>query len=147
TNSNLFVEQLKKTLVAHLLRSYCVQNVKIATYSDGLPRHKLERVLEYIEAHLDRNLELEELARQIGMSQFYFSRLFKQSLNITPHQYVIQQRVERAKQLLRKGELNLAEIALECGFANQGHLNRHFKRLTGATPKEMARMDKTIKFV
>jgi AraC family transcriptional regulator len=88
-------------------------------------------------------LELEELAQQVGMSLFYFSRLFKQSLNITPHQYVIGQRVERAKQLLRNSELPLADIALECGFANQGHLNRHFKRLTGVTPKEMARMYRT----
>jgi AraC family transcriptional regulator len=58
---------------------------------------------------------------------------------LTPHQYVIQQRVERANQLLQKGELSLAEIALACGFAHQGHLNRHFKRLTGVTPKEIAR--------
>ena len=146
-NTTLFVDQLRTTLVAHLLRSYGVQKVQIATYADGLPRHKLNQVLDYIEAHLDCNLELEDLAQQIGMSQFYFSRLFKQSLHITPHQYVIQQRVERAKQLLRKGELNLAEVALECGFANQGHLNRHFKRLTGATPKEIARMYKTSKTV
>ncbi|MFB2981210.1 helix-turn-helix domain-containing protein [Microseira sp. BLCC-F43] len=146
-NTNLFVDRLKTTLVEHLLRSYGVQKVQIATYADGLPRHKLNQILDYIEAHLDCDLELEELAQQIGMSQFYFSRLFKQSLQITPHQYVIQRRVERAKQLLRKSELNLAEIALECGFANQGHLNRHFKRLTGATPKEMARMYKTSKTV
>jgi AraC family transcriptional regulator len=146
-NTNLFIDQLKTTLVAHLLRSYGVQEVQITTYADGLSHHKLTQVLDYIEARLDYDLELEELAQQIGMSQFYFSRLFKQSLNITPHQYVIQQRVERAKQLLRKGELNLADIALECGFSNQGHLNRHFKRLTGATPKEMARMYKTDKIV
>lgn len=145
--TDLFVDQLKTTLVTHLLRRYGVQKVKIATYADGLPRHKLNQVIDYIEAHLDSSLELEELARQAGMSQFYFSRLFKQSLRITPHQYVIQQRVERAKQLLQKGELSFAEIALVCGFAHQGHLNRHFKHLTGRTPKEMARMDKTSKFV
>jgi AraC family transcriptional regulator len=145
--SDLFVDQLKTTLVTHLLRKYGVQKAKITTYADGLPRHKLNQIVDYIEAHLDSSLELEELAQQVGMSQFYFSRLFKQSLGITPHQYVIQQRVERAKRLLQKGELSLAEIALECRFAHQGHLNRHFKRLTGKTPKEMARMGKTSKFV
>lgn len=146
-NSYLFIERLKVTLVTHLLRRYGVQKVQINTYTDGLPRYKLNQVLDYIEAHLDCSLELEELAQQIDMSQFYFSRLFKQSLGITPHQYVIQRRVERAKQLLRKGQLSLADIALECGFANQGHLNRHFKRLTGTTPKEVARMYKTSKTV
>jgi AraC family transcriptional regulator len=146
-NTQLFIDQLKTTLVIHLLRRYGVQKVQIATYADGLPRHKLNQVIDYIESHLDSSLELEQLARQAGMSQFHFSRLFKQSLGITPHQYVIQQRVERAQQLLQKGELSLAEIALACGFAHQGHLNRHFKHLTGRTPKEMARMDKTSKFV
>jgi AraC family transcriptional regulator len=66
-------------------------------------------------------LRLEDLAQQVGMSQFYFSRLFKQSLGTTSHQYVIQQRLEQAKYLLQKGELSWAEIALDCGFANQGH--------------------------
>ena len=146
-NTQLFVDQLKTTLVMHLLRSYGVHKVQIATYSDGLPRHKLNQIIDYIAAHLDQNLELEDLAQQIGMSQFYFSRLFKQSLGITPHQYVIQQRVEQAKQLIQQGQLGLAEIALECGFANQGHLNRHFKRLTGVTPKEIARTYKTGKNV
>ena len=144
-NTQLFVDQLKMTLVMHLLRSYGIQKVQIATYSDGLPRYKLNQVLDYIAAHLDQNLELEALAQQVEMSQFYFSRLFKQSLGVTPHQYVIQQRVERAKQLIQKGDLSLVEVALECGFANQGHLNRHFKRILGATPKEIARTCKTSK--
>lgn len=137
--NNLFLDQLKATLVTHLLRKYGVRKVQIATYADGLPRHKLNHVLDYIRANLAENLRLEELAQQVSMSQFYFSRLFKQSLGITPHQYVIQQRVEQAKYLLQKGELSLANIAIECGFANQGHLNRHFKLITGATPKEIAR--------
>jgi AraC family transcriptional regulator len=145
--SYLFIDQLKTTLVTHLLRKYGVQKVQIASYADGLPRYKLNRVIDYIEANLDQEMSLETLARQVDMSQFYFSRLFKQSLGITPHQYVIQQRVKRAKQLLRKGELSLVEIALECGFANQGHLNRYFKRLTGVTPKEIARTYKMSKNV
>jgi AraC family transcriptional regulator len=146
-NTPLFVDQLKTTLVMHLLRSYGVRRVEVATYSDGLPRYKLNQIIDYILAHLDQNLELEDLAQQVGMSQFYFSRLFKQSLGITPHQYVIQQRVEQAKQLIQKGQLSLVDVALECGFANQGHLNRHFKRLLGITPKEMARTYKTSKNV
>lgn len=146
-NTPLFVDQLKTTLVMHLLRSYGVRKVQIATYSNGLPHHRLNQVQDYIAAHLDQNLELEDLAQQVGMSQFYFSRLFKQSVGMTPHQYVIQQRVERAKQLIQKGQLSLVEIALECGFANQGHLNRHFKRVLGVTPKEIARTYKTGKNV
>jgi AraC family transcriptional regulator len=146
-NTSLFVDHLKTTLVMHLLRRYGVRKVQIATYSNGLSRYKLNQVIDYITSHLDQNLELEKLAQQVGMSQFYFSRLFKQSLGTTPHQYVIQQRVERAKQLIQNGQLSLAEIALECGFANQAHLNRHFKRLVGVTPKEIAKTYKTSKNV
>jgi AraC family transcriptional regulator len=143
--SNLFIDQLKTTLVTHILRKYGVQKVQITTYADGLPRRKLNHVLDYIRANISNSLGLEELAQQVGMSQFYFSRLFKQSLGISPHQYVIQQRIEQAKILLQKGKLSLADIALECGFANQGHFNRHFKQLTGATPKEIARTYKNGK--
>jgi AraC family transcriptional regulator len=146
-HSQLFIDQLKTTLGMHLLRNYGVRKVQLSTYNDGLPKYKLNRTIDYIEAHLDQNLELEDLAQQAGVSQFYFSRLFKQSLGITPHQYVIRQRVERARRLIQQGELGLADIALECGFANQGHLNRHFKRLTGVTPKEIARTYTTKKKV
>jgi AraC family transcriptional regulator len=146
-NTPLFVDQLKTTLAMHLLRRYGVHKVQISTCHDGLPRHKLSQVIDYIAAHLDQDLALEELAQQVGMSLFYFGRMFKQSLGITPHQYVIQQRVERAKQLLCQDERSIADIALACGFANQGHLNYQFKRLTGVTPKEIARTCKNSKIL
>jgi AraC family transcriptional regulator len=73
------------------------------------------------------------------MSPHYFSRLFKRSTGFAPHQYLIKCRIERAKQLLLKGKLTIAEVAYSVGFANQGHLNYHFKRLVGITPKTMLR--------
>lgn len=139
-NTQLFVEQLQITLAMHLIRSYGVRQVPSFTHKDGLSSQQLARVKDYIDAHLELPLGLAELARQAGISQFYFSRAFKRSLGITPHQYVIAQRVERAKKLIRQCKLSLVEIALECGFANQGHLNWHIKRLTGATPKQIARI-------
>ena len=68
------------------------------------------------------------------MSPHYFCSLFKQSMRMTPHQYVIQTRVNRAKELLLKGKYTIAQVALMVGFANQSHLNRHFKKLIGVTP-------------
>lgn len=132
---NLFIEQLKTTLVMHLLRKYSVFNTHISTSSDGLPKYKLHSVIEYINAHLEQNLKLAEIAAIAQLSEFYFCRLFKQSMKMSVHQYVIQQRVERAKQLLLQGQMSIIDVALACGFANQSHLNLHFKRLIGVTPK------------
>ncbi|WP_258001471.1 helix-turn-helix domain-containing protein, partial [Fischerella thermalis] len=59
----------------------------------------------------------------------------KQSMGIAPYQYVIQQRVEKSKQLLKQGKVTITDIALQCGFANQSHFTKHFRQITGVTPK------------
>ncbi|NET31843.1 MAG: helix-turn-helix domain-containing protein [Cyanothece sp. SIO1E1] len=102
---------------------------------DELPRAMLRKAIEYINMNLNQDLTLPVIAEQVGMSQYYFCRLFKESMSITPHQYVIQQRVERAKQLLKQRELSIADIAFQCGFSHQSHLTRHFRQNTGMTPK------------
>ena len=132
---SLYVEQLTTTLAIHLLRKYGVRKPQISTYSDGLPKYKLQKVFEYINVNLDCDIKLVDLAELVGMSQYYFCHLFKQSMGIAPYQYVIQQRVERAKQLLKCRDVAISEVALACGFANQSHLTKHFHKLTEITPK------------
>ncbi|MEG3879831.1 AraC family transcriptional regulator [Microcoleus sp. herbarium7] len=88
----------------------------------GLTRTQLQQVLNYIHTHLDRDLSLTELAEVINISPTYFASLFKQAIEISPHQYVIQQRVERAKLMLSKTDLAIADIALQVGFSSQSHL-------------------------
>ena len=78
------------------------------------------------------------------MSPHYFSRLFKQTTGISPHQYVISCPIERAKDLLKQGKLSIAEIAKEVGFVDQSHLHRYFKRLVGITPKAFFKQNKKI---
>jgi AraC family transcriptional regulator len=131
----LYTDSLTTTLFTHLLRHYCARKNTIPMYAGGLPKPQLRQVIEYIHDHLDRGLTLAELAAVVQMSPNYFASLFKQSMGLTPHQYVIQCRVEQAKHLLREGELAIAEIAHSLGFAHQSHLNHHFKRLVGVTPK------------
>ena len=79
------------------------------------------------------------MATEIDMSRFYFCRLFKQSTGITPYQYLITCRVDRAKVLLLQRKLSIGDIALEVGFSNQSNFTKHFKRLVGVTPQKFAR--------
>lgn len=101
-----------------------------------LPSPRLRRVLEYIEAHLDRIIRLPELASAAALSTYHFSRAFRASTGLTPMRYVWHRRVERAKLLMRQPGLPLATIAFDCGFSSQSHFTGVFKRETGLTPTE-----------
>lgn len=131
----LYVDAMTTALMAHLLRHYSVQNYALPPITNGLPKRTLQQVVDYIHEHLDQDLTLAKLAAITHMSPSYFSRLFKQSTGLSPHQYVIQCRVDRAKQLLLRRELSIAEISYCLGFTHQSHFSHHFKRLVGSSPK------------
>jgi AraC family transcriptional regulator len=131
----LYVDAMTTALMAHLLRYYSVENYLQPPIVNGLPKGTLEQVVDYIHEHLNLDLALATLAEIAHMSPSYFSRLFKQSTGLSPHQYVIRCRIERAKQLLRHGELSIAEISYCLGFTHQSHFSHHFKRLVGSSPK------------
>ena len=135
TTSRLYAETMLNALMVHLLQHYSAQMPTLPTYSGGLAQWKLRQVVDYINAHLDQDLSLGELAAIAHMSAHYFSQLFKQSTGLTPHQYVICCRIERAKTLLRSKNRTISEVATDVGFVDQSHLHRHFKRLVGVTPK------------
>lgn len=132
----LLVDSLKTTLAIHLLRNYCNVSPKLDCGSGGLSRAKLTLVRDYINEHLDRDLKLNEIAAIAQMSPYHFSRLFKRSLGITPHQYILRSRIDKAKYLLQHTELSIAEIAIGVGFCDQSHLTRYFKRAFDVTPKQ-----------
>lgn len=131
----LYLDSLLTTLCAHLLRHYCTQK-PIQILPGSLPQTKLNQVKDYIQAHLAEELTLIQLAVIAQVSPNYFATQFKQSMGITPHQYVIQQRIAKAKKLILTEKGTLAEIADCVGFSDQSHFTRHFKRLTGVTPKK-----------
>jgi RpiB/LacA/LacB family sugar-phosphate isomerase len=106
----------------------------------GLPPRRLQRVLEYVKENIEKDLSVAEMAQVVGMSQYYFSKLFKMSTGTTPHQYVMRQRVERAQELLREGNTALVEIATHVGFETQSHFTSVFRRLVGITPKKFREM-------
>ena len=134
-NGALYLDSLANVLAMQLLRNYGTTSAQLPTYEGGLPTYQLNRVLDYIDAGLTEEIKLSNLAELLGMSPFHFGRMFKQSTGISPHQYVIQQRLERAKHLLKNSDRAIIDIALDCGFTSHSHLSKQFRKVIGMTPR------------
>lgn len=130
----LYTESLANLFGIHLLRHYCTTPATLRKYKGGLSDFQLKSAIDYVRSNLDGQLSLENIAAELNLSHYYFCALFKQSMGVSPWQYVIGQRVERAKELLKNRDLSIAEVALACGFSNQSHLNKHFRSATGIAP-------------
>lgn len=133
--SRLYAESLATALAVHLLHNYSTTAQPKREYTGGLPPHKLRRLREYINEHLEDDLSLSDLAEVAAMSPHHFARQFKQTTGLSPHQYVTSRRVEQAKLLLAKTNLSVTEIALRVGCASQSHFSKLFRQITGISPK------------
>jgi AraC family transcriptional regulator len=139
----LYAEGLATALAVHLLREHSSLGHRAKRRvarepKGGLSQRQLQKVTDFIGDNLPRHLSLAEIAASANTSPYHFARLFKESTGLSPHQYVIRERVERAENLLLAG-LPIGEVAVMVGFSNQAHLTRHFKRLTGITPAKFRR--------
>lgn len=130
----LFGQTLASALVVYLAQRYSTSPPKFSAHRGGMPSARLKRVLDYIGAKLDEDLSLLVLANVVGMNLYYFARLFKQSTGLSPHRYVLEQRVARAKQLLHTPEMTVLEAGVRTGFGDQGHFTKVFRRFVGVTP-------------
>jgi RpiB/LacA/LacB family sugar-phosphate isomerase len=131
----LAVQSLEEQHAQSIVEAYLSATLAPVEVLGGLPPRRLQRVFEYVREHITAGLSVPDLARTVGMSQYYFSKMFKMSTGTTPHQYVMRQRVDRAQELLRETQAPLAGIAVQVGFETQSHFTSVFRRLTGATPK------------
>lgn len=131
----LYVESLSNVLAIHLLRQYSAPTSHLIVYESGLSQRQILQVIEYVNEHLNQDIKLANLATLLGISESHLSHRFKQALGITPYQYLLQQRIERAKQLLKEGDRSITDIATLCGFNSHSHLSKQFRQLTGMTPK------------
>ena len=131
----LYAESLSQTLVFHLLKNYSTAKYATANLNGGLSGYKLRRVKEFINENLEEDLPLAAIAEVADLSQFHFARAFRRTTGFTPQQYLMQQRIERAKELLAKDDLPIVEISLRTGFKNQSHFTTLFHKYTKFTPK------------
>lgn len=132
-SGRLFGQYLAHALATYLLHNYSEPR-SFSAGSARAGRDKISAALDYIQSNA-QDLSIDKLAAISHLSPYHFSRLFKQSTGLTPHQYVLQRRIEEAKRLLRDTRLDLAEIAQRLGFRDQSHFTERFRKITGATPK------------
>jgi len=105
----------------------------------GIPPRRLSRIVEHIRKNLDTPLAVGTLSRLAEMSQSHFSKMFKISTGLAPHQFVLQERINRSKELLRKEDAKIVDVALEVGFENQAHFTTVFGNFVGMTPRQFQR--------
>jgi AraC family transcriptional regulator len=134
---SLFVEGIAQSLAGHLVRTYADETT--SEYIGGLPGFRLRKVRELMVNHLEDEFSLIRLAREAGMSEFHFSRAFKRTTGLTPSQYFIDLRLEKARRLLRETNRSAIEIGLEVGYTNPSHFARIFHREVGISPSDYRR--------
>lgn len=120
----------------HLCQAWACLTSPTNTWLTTMSRAALAKVDAFIDSCIDQKILLSDMARAVGMSKTKFMRLFKKRTGTTPGRYLIEKRIQKSNIFLIEKEWNIGSIALAVGFANQGHFDFYFKRLTGKTPKE-----------
>jgi AraC family transcriptional regulator len=132
--SKIFVGHVLHALNSHFVYSYGGVRVSSPPSRGGLSAQQMRRATDFLEDHLDGNIDLQQVAEVCDLSVSHFARAFKQSFRRPPYKWLIERRVDKAKQLMMNSRLPLAEIAILCGFGDQSALNRSFKRICGVAP-------------
>jgi AraC family transcriptional regulator len=136
----LYFDSLAVAVTTRLIRSHSSMSLEPRKQNGRLPERTLRRVLIYIEDNLSQDISLGSIAAVAGLSVSHFKNLFRESIGLPVHQYLIRRRVEMAKRLLGEGKLSISQVALECGFAHQSHLAHHLRRVLGVSPKTLRAM-------
>jgi AraC family transcriptional regulator len=138
-NDLLYVDTVTIGLILHLLANYGVAKPKVVAPRGKLNSFQLRAVVEFVHSNLAGDVSLTALAEQAHISPFHFARLFRRTVGLPPHQFVLRLRVHRAIGLLRHGRMTLADVAIACGFHDQPHLIHACRSVIGTTPTQYVR--------
>jgi AraC family transcriptional regulator len=133
--SSLFVDPIVSAIANRFIAiNYHTPVAEPGKQTQRLTHRQMQRIREFVEANIETDIRLEMMAGICGRSTEYFVRVFKATAGVSPYQYVLNLRIERAKVLLGVEGASIADVALQCGFSHQEHLTRMFRRFTGVTP-------------
>jgi AraC-like DNA-binding protein len=137
--NTLFVDQIGLAFRAHVASAYGRMHAPRPRARGGLAPWQERRARDILSNNLGGELPLAQVARECGLSTSHFARAFRQSLGMAPHQWLLKVRVERAKEQLLNSDASLADIAVDCGFADQSHFTRVFTKHIDASPGQWRR--------
>ncbi|PSU99974.1 AraC family transcriptional regulator [Photobacterium kishitanii] len=134
SHDSFFIEcAISEVISRFLLRT--PPHLKHKKMRGGLSSYLSKNLREYIEQNLDNKITLSTLSSKANLSEFHFQRVFQQSFGVSPAKWILESRITKAKELLRKNT-DLKDISSQCGFSDQSHMTRQFKKMTGLTPNE-----------
>jgi len=135
-SGRLFLDSVEQAMAVTLVNGHAVRHRPVQVYRGGLGSARLRRIKELVHAKMEFDLSLDEMAQAVGLSTAHFARMFRKSTGETPHQFVLRQRLERAKAMLRAPDARVLDVAVACGFKTQQHFAQVFRDVWGVSPTE-----------
>jgi AraC family transcriptional regulator len=135
-SGRLFLDSIEQAMAVTLVNGHAVRHRPVEIYRGGLGSARLRRIKELVHAKMEHDLSLEDMAQSVGLSTAHFARMFRKSTGETPHQFVLRQRLERAKGMLRAPDTRVLDVAIACGFKTQQHFAQAFREVWRVSPTE-----------
>ena len=135
-SGQLFLDSVEQALAAALVNGFAVHRRSVRTHRGGLGSARLRKIKEFVDARIEDELTLCDMAQAVELSTAHFSRMFRKSTGESPHQFLLRQRLERAKMMLRSADERVIDVAVACGFKSQQHFAQAFRHVFGASPTE-----------
>jgi len=135
-SGRLFLDSVEQALAVALVNGYAVRHRSVQTHRGGLGCARLRRIKEFVDTNMEDELTLCQMAQSVELSTAHFSRMFRKSTGESPHHFVLRQRVERAKEMLRAAETRVLDVAVACGFKTQQHFARVFRQMCRVSPTQ-----------
>ena len=135
-SGRLFLDSLEQAMAIALVNGRAVRHRPVKIYWGGLGSARLRRIKDLVHAKMEDDLSLDEMAQTVGLSTAHFARMFRKSTGQTPHQFVLRQKIERAKAMLRGPDARILDVAVACGFKTQQHFAQVFRDVCGVSPTQ-----------
>jgi AraC family transcriptional regulator len=138
-SGRLFLDSIEQAMAVALVNGHAVKHRPVQMHKGGLSSARLRRIKELVHAKMEDDLSLDELAQSVGLSTAHFARMFRKSTGETPHQFVLRQKIERAKAMLRAPDARVLDVAVACGFKTQQHFAQVFRDVCRVSPTKYRR--------